>query len=212
MTKTLFNARIANYIAELEADFAQISAERKGELEKIADFVRKQAQAGEPADLIFICTHNSRRSHMAQLWAEVAKYYYEIPHIRSFSGGTEVTAFNPRSVAALQRAGFDIEMKTKGQNPHYEVRFAAHSQAIVCFSKKFSDATNPQKDFCAVMTCTSADEGCPFVAGASARVPIPYEDPKAFDNTDRETQMYDERVRQIAVEMFYAISKVKNEK
>ncbi|MCK4776283.1 MAG: protein-tyrosine-phosphatase, partial [Candidatus Krumholzibacteria bacterium] len=64
------------------------------------------------------------------------------------------------------------------------------------------------EDFCAVMTCSQADKNCPVVVGASMRVAIPYDDPKAFDGTDQEAANYDERCRQISREMLYLFSAV----
>ena len=53
------------------------------------------------------------------------------------------------------------------------------------------------------MTCNNADEGCPLVIGAEARFPIKYDDPKAFDGTELQTQKYAERSLEIASEMFW---------
>jgi arsenate reductase len=58
------------------------------------------------------------------------------------------------------------------------------------------------------MTCTHADENCPFIPGAT-RISLPYEDPKAFDGTPEEEAIYAERCRQIARELLFAFSQVK---
>lgn len=59
------------------------------------------------------------------------------------------------------------------------------------------------------MTCSQADGGCPFISGAEKRIAITYDDPKAFDNTDQQTEKYNERSLQIATEMFYVFSQIK---
>jgi arsenate reductase len=157
--------------------------------------------------MTFICTHNSRRSHFGQVWAAVAAAHFGLENITTFSGGTEATAFNPRAVAALERAGFSIE-NPGGDNPKYKVRFGEAADALTCFSKKYDDASNPQKGFVAVMTCSDADRNCPIVPGAVARFATPYVDPKEADNTPQETARYDERCKQIATEMLYLMGKV----
>lgn len=183
---------------------ATIPADRKESLDLIADFVKERKAAGAPADLTFICTHNSRRSHLSQLWAAAAAWAFGQEHVRTFSGGTEVTAFNPRAVAAVERAGFNV-MRPDGTNPRYAVSFAEQQQPEHCWSKVYDDTANPQEGFCAVMTCSEADGNCPIVRGALDRVSLPYVDPKEADGTPEETQRYDERCLQIAAEMWYVM-------
>jgi hypothetical protein len=59
------------------------------------------------------------------------------------------------------------------------------------------------------MVCAEANESCPIVPGADFRLGLPYQDPKAFDNTPQQNEKYDERCRQIAREMFYVFSQIK---
>ncbi len=183
---------------------ANIPDDRKESLDLIAAFIKERKAAGASADLTFICTHNSRRSHLSQLWAATAAWHFGHDNVRTYSGGTEATAFNPRAVAAVERAGFQI-MKPEGKNPVYEVSFAPEHAAERCWSKKYDDPANPRKDFCAVMTCSEADKNCPIVFGALDRISLPYNDPKAADGTPEEAPHYDERCLQIAAELFYVM-------
>ena len=199
---------VARYVTEREAEFNEIPEDRRQELAALAAYIRKTREAGAAVKLTFICTHNSRRSHLSQIWAAVAAIRYGLSDVRTFSGGTEATAFNPRAVAALRRAGLGIVSKDKGENPNYLVTYARQGPPLDCFSKVYSDPPNPQSDFCAVMVCSSADRGCPTVAGAAHRVAIPYEDPKVADGTDQEESKYDERCAQICREFLYAFSLV----
>jgi len=199
--------QLAAYTKALARESASIPEDRKLKLQKIALFVRSKRAAGEVAKLTFICTHNSRRSHMSQLWATVAAASYGVDGVEAYSGGVEATAFNPRAVAALERAGFRIE-NPGGDNPHYRVRYAKNRPPVEAFSKKYDDPFNPREGFAAVMTCSHADKNCPSIAGASLRVAVPYEDPKVSDGTPDEARTYDERAKQIAVEMFYLFSRV----
>lgn len=199
--------KLTTCIQTFEDGFSKISAERKKTLRQIADFIRSNIRAGNHARLTFICTHNSRRSHLCQIWATVFAHHFGLENIQTFSGGTQATAFNHRAVAAIEGVGFKVE-DPGGENPHYKVFFEEEREPLICFSKTFDDAYNPQENFAAVMTCADADENCPFVPGASARFSIPYVDPKESDGTDREAQTYDERCRQIAIEMYYLMSEV----
>jgi protein-tyrosine-phosphatase len=206
--ETPLNPALQKYFAERVAEFDTISSERRNELDKIAAYVRMQIAAGKPARLTFICTHNSRRSHFAQVWAATAAAHFGVQPVETFSGGTEATAFNPRAVSALRRAGFEIASPKPGVNPHYHVRIGSESPALECFSKVYNADPNPAADFAAVMTCSQADEACPVVKGAAQRISLPFDDPKGFDDTPQETEKYDARCRQIARELLYAFSRV----
>ena len=179
--------------------------ERRYELDKIARYIRSELAEDAPARLTFICTHNSRRSHLSQLWASTAATWYGVDGVETYSGGTEATAFNPRAVAALQRAGFAITAPEATANPRYEVRWGPEHSPVEAYSKVYDEAPNPTEDFAAIMTCSAADAACPFIPGAEVRVGIPYEDPKASDGTPAEAATYDARSRQIATEMFYVL-------
>lgn len=196
-------SEIEYYISSLKESLEEIPDQRKQKLTDIADYIRSK----ELARLTFICTHNSRRSHLCQIWSAVMAERFDIDNIKTYSGGTEATAFNPRAVAAIKRAGFKVE-NPEGENPRYEVFFDGDEEPLICFSKTFDDSYNPQKEFAAVMTCTDADENCPFVPGAEKRFSIPYVDPKESDGTPQEAETYDARCRQIAAEMYYLMSKV----
>lgn len=198
------------YIQDIPTDFPAIPEHRKSGLAKISAYVSEKLNKKGRADLVFICTHNSRRSHMGQFWARVAAFVYDIHGLNCFSGGTEATAFNPRSVKALRKAGFEIKTTDTVQNPVYTVRYTNEGKAYRAFSKKFEDPPNPRSKFGAVMTCSQADEACPLVHGAEARISIPYDDPKEADGTPEEEATYDERCRQIATEMFYMASQIDN--
>ncbi len=200
---------LARYVEALLPELDSIPAERKQTLDRLAAFVEAEHAAGRTAKLVFICTHNSRRSHMAQIWSTTAAAFYGIDRVETYSGGTEATAFNPRAIAALQRAGFAIAEPPAGDNPHYQLGFAPSRPTIEAFSKAYSAPTNPQAEFAAVMNCSEADDACPSVAGATLRISLAYDDPKLADGTPEEAARYDQRCLQIATEMFYLFSKVR---
>ena len=189
-------------------NIGDVSQERLKVLEPLIHYIQSKVYAGEKVNLNFICTHNSRRSQFSQIWAQTAAYYHGI-EICSYSGGVEVTAFNERAVEAVKRAGFGIVEKGEG-NPTYFIYFSEDAEPVTAFSKVYDDEINPKKNFAAIMTCSHADENCPFIPGAEQRVPVRYDDPKAFDGTPSEAAKYDERSMQIANEMFYVFSQIKN--
>lgn len=198
--------RLQLTVDELRQEFALISDSRKAILRRLADFVVCQRKNGHAAVFNFICTHNSRRSHLAQLWAQAAAHAVGACDVRALSGGTEATAFNPRAVRAMEAAGFQIRATSPGANPVYEVRFAADVPPVLAFSKTYDDPVNAAAPFAAVMTCSHAEQTCPFIPGAEERIVLTYEDPKLFDNTPEEEARYAERVRQIGRELLYAFS------
>jgi len=202
------NPRLQVYLAARDAEAGDIGADRRAPLDALADWISGKTRAGKPADVVFICTHNSRRSHLAQVWAQVAAAWRGVDGVTTYSGGTEATAFNPRAVAALTTAGLEIDVVEPGENPVYEVRYTATRPPIRAFSKVYSDPPNPTEGYCAVMTCSEADEACPVVVGADERIAVLYVDPKVSDGTERETATYDERCGQIAREMLYVMSRV----
>ena len=196
--------KIKNFCEAREKEFDLISEERKSVLLKLSDYISEKFKTGKTPKLTVICTHNSRRSHLGQLWLSVAAEYYNFPAIETFSGGTEATAFNIRAVNAMRKIGFEIKTDNPdADNPNYQIKWSRHTDAYPAFSKKYETMPNPQKDFAAIMVCNSADKGCPIVAGCDFRLSLPFDDPKAFDDTDLEAAKYTERAEQICREMLF---------
>lgn len=187
-------------------NFSEIPVERKLALEEISAYIRTKNKAQKKVQLTFICTHNSRRSHISQLMAQAAAAYYGVDHVYCYSGGTEVTAFNENAVHALKQIGFEIYAKDHSKNPVYEVAFAINAGKLMAFSKQYTHEANPQKEYGAVLTCSSADASCPIVQGADGRFKLPYEDPKLSDGTLQQAEVYLERSKQIGIEMLYIFS------
>jgi arsenate reductase len=209
--KTDFNKDLYAYCTEIEKNIENISDERKEGLKAIAQYISESRKSNDSINLTFICTHNSRRSHFGQIWMYTAAKYYGINNVSTFSGGTESTAANIRAMKALERAGFTLTktaQEVKPDNFIYELGLGEGLTAQECFSKVYDDAANPDADFAAIMVCSSADEACPFVPGASKRIAIPYIDPKRSDDTPEEAATYDETCKLIATEIFYVASLV----
>ena len=186
-----------------------ISKERKQALQPLIDYIQTKVTRNKNANLNFICTHNSRRSHLSQVWAQAAAHFYNIKNVYCYSGGTEATALFPMAAKTLEQAGFKIEVLSEGKNPVYAIKYAENEHPIIGFSKTFDHPFNPKCEFAAIMTCSDADANCPFIPGSEKRIPVKYDDPKAFDNTPQQAEKYEERSNQIATEMLYVFSKVK---
>lgn len=190
-------------------DLNAISLERKTVLQSLIDYIQEKVNTNKEIRLNFICTHNSRRSHLSQVWAQAMAAKHGIDNFSSYSGGTEATALFIAAKETLVAAGFQIQKLSETQNPVYAIKYSENSAPIIGFSKTYDDAFNPASEFAAILTCSQADEGCPFIAGAEKRIPITYVDPKAFDNTPLQQEKYTERSMQIATEMSYVFSNIK---
>lgn len=190
-------------------DFTQISEERKTILQPLVDYIQNKVDNKLPIRLNLICTHNSRRSHFSQVWAQTAAAHYNLQNVSCYSGGTEATALFPMVAETLQRNGFKVKTISEGQNPVYSIKFSANELPVIGFSKTYDDNFNPESEFAPIMTCSQADEGCPFIAGAEKRIPITFEDPKVSDGTPQQKEVYQERSLQIGTEMCYVFSQIK---
>ena len=201
------NLKIREIIAQLSTE--RISEERKRILQPLIEFISSKISKNEEVRLNFICTHNSRRSHLSQIWAQTMANYYQIENVFCYSGGTEATAMFPKVVETLRNQGFEILKLSETENPVYAVKFAENEHAVICFSKKYDDDFNPKSEFAAILTCDSADENCPIVYGAEARIPIKYEDPKKSDGTPEMNETYFNRSLEIATEMKFVFENLR---
>ena len=201
------NLKIREIIAQLSTE--RISEERKIILQPLIEFISSKISKNEEVRLNFICTHNSRRSHLSQIWAQTMANYYQIENVFCYSGGTEATAMFPKVAETLTNQGFEILKLSETENPVYAVKFAENEHAVICFSKKYNDDFNPKSAFAAILTCDSADEYCPIVYGAEARIPIKYEDPKKSDGTAEMNETYFNRSLEIATEMKFVFENLR---
>ena len=200
---------LKNQCDQLVNQFDTIPKERKELLTKISVYIQSKKDGKLPINLMYVCTHNSRRSHFGQIWAAVAASYFGIENVNTFSGGTEATAFNPNAIQALKETGFEIATEELNENPIYKVAFGTkETQFTICFSKVYDDSFNPSSNFTAIMTCSDAEQNCPFIPGVELRIGTTYTDPKAFDGTPQQAEKYFERSNQIALECLFVFSKI----
>lgn len=191
-------------IAEKQVNF---SPERAQQVDRLIHYLTMCYKNGL-AQTNTICTHNSRRSHIGQFWCKVLSIYFQLPATNAYSGGTEVTACHPNTIAALQRIGAQIERLDDGKNPKYNLFYNEYEEPISLFSKRYDDPSNAPSNFVAIMVCSEADSNCPFVAGASIRVALPFQDPKHADGTELVAQAYDATVMEIGTTFYKVFQKV----
>lgn len=203
------NIELYTYIQERTEEFDKIDETRKEELLRISEYIHRNNKLGEKSYINFICTHNSRRSHMAQIMALSAAKYFNLNNINCYSGGTEATAFNPNAIEALQNIGIYVEKLDESENPKYYVQYDKKENSVLSYSKKYDVKVNPKEDFCAVMVCSEAEKSCPFIPGARIRVSVPIDDPKRFDGTKNEKEEYAKTLKTISREMVFVMANVK---
>jgi len=187
--------------------FDQIDVPHREAGEKLADWIVKNYKPGEPLHITFVCTGNSRRSVLGATAGNIAAAYYGMPEIRFHSGGTKPSAVNRRAITALKEIGVEVEPtgqeaprgEPQTANPIVVIRWGQAGgtgelkMESMEFSKAYSDPSNPQDGFAALMVCAEADAGCPVVKGASIRISMPYLDPKIYDDSFYEASKYAER-------------------
>ena len=203
MEHTILN----QFILECIDGFSSIEIDRKKKLNALGSYLQSNIQKDKLA-LIFICTHNSRRSFFAQVWAQVAAHHYGFSNITAYSGGTSETAIYHQTIAALMKCGLEINKLSLGDNPVYSVKYDTENHPIIGFSKTFDHSFNPQSNFAAIMTCDHADQNCPFIPEADARIPLTYTDPKEFDHTAEVDSKYYHKSKEIATEMFFILNQI----
>ena len=198
---------LATYLAERRTEYAQIDNERARRWLPLVNYLDEQLAVGLPARINYICTHNSRRSQLAQAWTTLIAHALHWDNVTAFSGGTEVTAVPAALFRTLESAGWRVDTPEAGSSV---VRYGDQTkQSFRLWSKRYDDATNPTTDFAAVLVCAEADEACPVVPGTVLRLPLPFTDPKAADGTARAAATYAARSRDICRELLFAFDQVK---
>lgn len=201
---------LQNLIITLESEFRLIPEHRKAELHALSGLIRESLVQFNRADIIVICTHNSRRSQLGQIWLKAAAMHYGVQNIHTYSGGTEATAFNYRMVLALKRAGFRINQIDSGENPKYYLPLSDNDYSLdILYSKRFDESYNPQKNFTALLVCSQANEACPVVMNAFGRFSLPYADPKQADDSPEESAAYIQKVYEMGREMLYVMQELR---
>ena len=196
---------IKTIIKNIDTD---LEKNREEKLIELAQTIKNTYKNENNVQIIFICTHNSRRSQFSHIWAYVSSLYFKLDFIKPFSGGTEIDTVNLNVIKSLINSGLKIE-KTHKEDAMYLLKPFKEYKGINLYSKEYSCKSNPTKHFIAIMTCSDADKMCPVIKGADKKVSLPYPDPRVADNTGLEEEVYNQTCSTIAKEMFYLMKQVK---
>ena len=194
-------------LRDLSIGALKLTADRETSLALIATWMKEKRARKLPVHLVFICTHNSRRSQFAHAWASAATLHQGMHGVHVWSAGTEATEVAPPVIEALKAAGFrmegagDHDIEGNLSRTEYLANMDPDVGRVLLYSKTINEPDNPTADFAAIMVCSDAEQNCPFVPGASARFSLPYTDPKASDGTPDEARTYRMRSEEIGSEM-----------
>jgi arsenate reductase len=110
--------------------------------------------------VLFLCTHNSARSQMAEgLLRHMAGDRFE-----AWSAGSERTRVHPLAIESMREIGVDIGNQR---------------------SKTLDELGGQQFD-CVITVCDRANESCPFFPGQTQRMHWSFDDPSAAAGSDEE--------------------------
>lgn len=193
-------------IKALEAEVEGTSLHRKRVLDQIITYIRKQQSNNQSVQLMFVCTHNSRRSQFGQIWTAILSAHYGL-NLLAFSGGTEVTKTHATVLDVFKQLQVPILSEDETTNQKHLIHI--DNKTITVFSKLYNHPHNPKSNFAALMTCSEAAENCPYIQGCDLRIPLSYDDPKIFDGTNEELNAYQKTSDEVARELVYVFMGVK---
>ena len=118
------------------------------------------AESGNRARVLFLCTHNSARSQMAEgLLRHLAGDRFEV-----MSAGTEATHVRPLAIRAMGEIGVDISSQ--------------ESKTLERYLREPFDYV--------ITVCDDANEACPFFPGAGKRLHWTFEDPSRAEGSEED--------------------------
>ena len=204
--KTNFNKLypiLNEYVKDFPNEFRKIPEDRRYRLNEIVYFLEEQQENKAPSQLIFISTHQSSVSQMAQVWSKAAAYYFGFPGFQSFSGGIKPNEIAINSIETIEKAGFIVYKSDIDGIDVYRVKFSYNLTPIVIFPKKIEHVKNPYDNFMAVFVEENADVNISNIKGTYHRLLLNYNDPIGYEGSGLEDQVYEESCRKVAIEMFY---------
>ena len=132
--------------------------------------------------VLFICTHNSARSQMAE-----GLINHDLAgRVQAFSAGTDPTFVHPLAVAAMGEVSIDISRQR---------------------SKSIDEFADERFDF-VITLCDHAAESCPVFFGGTRRMHMGFPDPSGVKGTEEEKLSFFRKLRdQIREEVVDFLSK-----
>ncbi len=197
--------KISKFNTQIQKKIENIAPERKSILHNIARKIITTFYGDGQCNVLFVCTHNSRRSQASQL---LFNHFIQSCHleIKAFSAGTEATCFNQSMIHAASYFGFDLTTDKESLNPIYELQNQPYQDSMQYFSKVVDHKINPKKSTVAIMVCNDADKNCPIISSANYRLPLPFQDPKSSDGKQHEAATYQASFVEIGAEMLYLVN------
>ncbi len=177
--------RLSEYVKELE----KFSLEdfQKVRVKKIAKTLKNEIKSYN--SIVFVCTHNSRRSQFCQVWSQILSDIYKL-NLSFQSAGVIKTEVYVEVIRSLQRAGVDIDETGT---------ILINNKQVSLFSKSLDEIN--LKAFISMMTCSDAEKSCPTDPRSKKNISLFYPDPKRFDGTKDEIKEYDFTCKSIAAEI-----------
>ena len=169
------------------------SNKQKERLEKVINQINKLL--GSSRSIVFICTHNSRRSQFCEFWAKYFSNHYD-KNLNIYSAGVEKTEVYNGVFKALLRCG------VKKLNN----KLVIDKQSIRLESKTLEEIH--LKSFISIINCSDAEKNCPIDFRSIANINLKYEDPKSFDGSSSEEDEYFNTSYLIARELNYIIRNI----
>jgi arsenate reductase len=203
----MFNL-IQEKMRQIACRFDRITEERKIVLQHLAACIRQSIADYDRVDMLYVCTHNARRSHFGQVAAALAAAFYGIEQVYTYSAGTETTHVHIQTIKAIEALGCTAHKMDETSNPKYQINFGG-ADLLTCYSKTIHDNVLPMHQYIAVMTCTDAEQNCPFLPLATFRIGLPYTDPKIADGTGNEALIYAACLEEILTESLYVFAQLK---
>jgi len=167
--------------------------DKKNLLDDIISKIQKSLKITN--NIVFLCTHNSRRSQLCQVWGIILSKIYNID-LKFNSAGTEKTEVNKNILYCFSHIGLEV----KGNKIIYEdLSISLHSKLL--------DEIQPNK-FISIMTCSDAEKSCPSDSRSIKNISMTYQDPKVFDYKEKEKDEYLKTSKLIAKELNYVLKKL----
>ena len=184
---------------------ARVDPTRRPALRSCAAAIARQLDARGEVSVVAVCTHNSRRSQLAEVWLAVASAAAGLGGVSVCSGGSDPVAVAPGAIAVLRERGFRVEADTADANPRLRVR--GHGIERELYAKPLGEAVAgvPLRGGVALMVCAAADAACPPVPQVGYRARLPFADPRHADGTPGEAAAYRAASDRIEAEMRWLV-------
>ena len=167
---------------------------RKKRLDNIASVINENLN--KTRSIVFLCTHNSRRSQICEVWGKVFAEIYR-KKININSAGAFKTVVHSQVYESIVKCGLVVDNKK-------EIFF--DKKKFKLNSKTIDSLT--MKNFIAVMTCSNAEKSCPNDPRSIRNIKMFFNDPRIYDETDKMSREYLNTTIYIAEELNYIFKNI----